>query len=71
MQAEQPSIVLAIESCRCRGSTMPVLGGQGLRQFLEPGPQVPQPRGDVHGGEAYHLAAAFQFAHEVDHRPFP
>jgi hypothetical protein len=24
----------------------------------------------VHGGEAFHLAAAFQFVHEVDHRPF-
>ena len=47
----------------------PRSGGQGLRQFLEPGPQVSQPLGDVHGGEAFHLADVFQFVDEVDYRP--
>ena len=45
-------------------------GGQDLGQFLEPGPQVSEPSGDVHGGEAFHFAAAFQFVREVDHRSF-
>src|SRR5580692_1172336 len=45
-------------------------GGQDLPKFLEPGPQVAEALDEVHGGQAFHLAAAFQFVHEVDHGHF-
>ena len=70
MQAEQP-VATAVEGCRAAAVPHLPSGGQDFRQFLEPGPQVSEPFNDVHGGEAFHLAAAFQFVHEVDHRAFP
>ena len=45
-------------------------GRQDLGQFPEPGPQVSETLGDVHAGEAFHLAATFEFVRQVDHRPF-
>ena len=54
-----------------RRDPYPRSGGQDLDQFLEPGPQVSEPFGHVHGGEAFHLAAARQAVHQSTAGPSP
>jgi hypothetical protein len=49
-----------------RRDPCPRSAGQDRGQFPKPGPQVPDPSGHVHRGEAFHLAAVLQLAHQVD-----
>lgn len=66
-QVARPAVVIVV--VRLRPAAAPTSGGQDLSQFLKAWPQVSEPLDDVHGGEAADLTAAFQFMHEVNHRP--